>query len=550
MTMNTRGLPSSARTRTRRGFTLIEVLGVMMILGLLTMAVMPALIREFDREARSREGKNLERLADGLVQYIQRTHTIPAAPQFASAIATQLGLHTNEVNINDRGNRRVFLIDPGVTNRLPIPYTQTYLGATNNLNTALGAVIVSSAGGALPANLVSGFATNSTVFAAIWTCPEGQIPAGIAFSGTAEDLRIQRINFSTLFNPLILNYDTTTTTNSGRYTIDGSSTNVLPTVPVFTSNFLKGTVLGLHDETGTTNTVQAREVLQHPMSYIFQADSWRGTLFVGTGVRPPPTGADLQLAEEVFSSAPANSNAQGSPQTTPPDVITTIVEFMTNYVTWADNGFPTSGSIVNTLTNSQQHLDDTTEDLLHHPDVDDEDNDPDGTTTTGGGSNTHGADHDECDHGHGRCKHDGRDHSGCNHRRGHCNHDGRTHTDCGHHRGWCGRDGLDHSHCNHGESTDGHCDRDTQSHTGCNHGRNICNNDGRNHGGCNHSRRVCVHDGRNHGSCNHGSGWCNNDGNSHWGCDHTRNRCNYRDDDDQANSTAVGCRTFWKKGRR
>jgi hypothetical protein len=541
--------PSSTRTSpsAKAGFTLIEVIGIMTVLGLLTMAVVPSLIREFDREARSRESKNLERLSDGLVQYVQRTHTIPAATTFPVAIAGQLGLHTNDVIRTDRGNRRVFLMDPAVTNRLPIPYTQTSMGATNNLGTALGAVIISSAGATLPAGLTNGFATNSTVFQAIWTCTEGQIPTGLGFTGSGEDLKIQRINFSTLFNPLILNYDTTSTTNQGRYTIDASSTNVLPSQPVFTSNFIKGTVLGLHDHAGSTNAVQAREVLQHPMSYIFQADTWRGTLFVGTSVRPPPTGVDLQAAQDVFVSAPQNSTAQGNPQSTPPDVIQTMLEFMTNYVNWVNSGFPSSGTIVNNLTNSQQHLDDTTEDLLHRPDVDDEDNDPDGTTSSG---TEHGADHDDCDHSHGHCNHDGQDHTGCNHRRHHCNRDGQNHSGCGHHRGWCNRDGHDHSHCNHSSSSSGHCDHETSSHTGCNHTRNVCNNDGHSHSGCNHSRGCCVHDGNNHGSCNHGSGWCNHDGNSHWSCDHSRNRCNNRDDDDEGSSTTVGCRTFWKKGRR
>lgn len=419
-----------------RGFSLIEVLGVMMIMAILLTALMPSVIRELDREARSRESRTVERLVDGLLQYVVRTRTVPAADALELAIATQLGIHTNDVLYNSRGLRRIFLVDPDITNRLTVPYAQTHLGNTNTLGNTLGIVVLSSVGAPLPAELNSGFATNTQSFQAIWSANENQIPIGFPWTGSGEDLCIQRINLAPLFVPLVLNYDVPNQAqiNEGRFTIDASATNTLPTLPVWVSSYIKGTVLGLHDQIGTTNSLQAREVLQHPMSYIFQNNVWRSSLLLGPTLVTLPSGTDLQAASEVFVGAPLNSTAQGNPQTTLEETLVDMTSFMTNYIAWADEGFSTNSSTYAQVQESQQLLDDVTEDLLHRPEVPDNDNDEDGE---GYGESVH----DECtqeEHAQGLCHDDYGGHGTCDHHGVHwpdgsCHHaDGSDCEECYH----------------------------------------------------------------------------------------------------------------------
>ena len=163
---------------------------------------------------------------------------------------------------------QVLLIAPAVSNTIPIPYTQGYRGISNSVPLSLGMVLLSSVSAPLPTGLVSGFASSSAAFNAIWSAAENTVPAGWTWSCRGEDLRIVRINLGTLFVPLALNYDTHPmgAVNQGRFTVDGSSTSAITSTPTFISNYLISTVLGLHHHAGSANTLQVQIVLQTPTS--------------------------------------------------------------------------------------------------------------------------------------------------------------------------------------------------------------------------------------------------------------------------------------------
>jgi type II secretory pathway pseudopilin PulG len=354
----------SHRTRAAAGFSLIELLGALTILTILAMALAPVLVREYDRHARERETKSLETLAAGFRSHVLRTRTIPGHNEYIQAVATEIGMQTSDVVLNHRRLPRVLLIDPAVTNVIPIPYTQNFRGLTNSIPLSLGMVLISSVSAQLPSGLVSGFASSSAAFNAIWSAAENTVPAGWSWSGRGEDLRIIRINLGTLFVPLALNYDAITmgAANRGRFTIDGSATNTLPTTPTFISNYLISSVLGLHHHSGSTDTLQAQIVLQTPTSFTYQGSAWRGQAFLTRG-STPTSAIDLQTAHDFFVSSPDNDQAQGSPAVTPEAVVDALAEYMQAFVDWRDAGYPTRHR---TLDDAQDNLDEVTDDLLHH----------------------------------------------------------------------------------------------------------------------------------------------------------------------------------------
>lgn len=384
-----------SRTRAAAGFSLIELLGALTILTILAMALAPVMVREYDRHARERETKSLEALASGLRSHILRTRTIPSHNEYVQAVSTEIGMQTSDVLLNHRRLPRVLLIDPAVTNVIPIPYTQNFRGLTNPIPLSLGMVLVSSVSAPLPSGLVSGFASSSAAFNAIWSAAENTVPAGWSWSGRGEDLRIIRINLGTLFVPLALNYDTITmgAANRGRFTIDGSSTNTLPTTPTFISNYLISSVLGLHHHSGSTDTLQVQIVLQTPTSFTYQGSAWRGQAFLTRGASPT-SALDLQTVHDYFVSSPDNNQAQGSPAITPEAVVDAVSEYMQAFVDWRDAGYPTRHR---TLDDAQQNLDETTGDLLHHASNDGDDDGCDDDEDDCDDDGHHGGDDDDCD---------------------------------------------------------------------------------------------------------------------------------------------------------
>lgn len=338
-------------------FTLIEMLGVLAVIAILAGALVPMLIRQMDRMARENEVKALQRLRDGLERHILRQQNIPNHTTFAADIAAELGIAPANVLTNDRKLRRVMLIDCAVTNTLPIPYDQTAWGLTNPLPTVLGVVLLSSVSQALPTSITNGFASTTAGFSNIWNTPDGAIPTGWTWTGgKGEDLKIERLNLSPLFVPLVLNYDTWTVTaaNRGRFSAGASPTNALPgTTTLYQAAYLKGTPIGLHGHSGTVNTLQATEVLQQPTSFVYELDTWRGKLFLGRGTRTL-SGLDLQAAHDLFMASPLNTSAKGSPAATPGAVVTAMSNYMVAYINWANTGF--AGSAPSALNNAQKQL--------------------------------------------------------------------------------------------------------------------------------------------------------------------------------------------------
>ncbi|MBL9135022.1 MAG: hypothetical protein JNK85_04095 [Verrucomicrobiales bacterium] len=356
------------QTSRQAGFSVIELVGVLAIMAILAVALIPALMKGYDRVARENESRALESMGNGLRGHILRFQNIPSHTNYSTQLATELGWQVSDVLTNARGMRRVYLIDPWITNTLPVPYTQTALGLTNPITPNVRVVLLSSVGAPLPASLVSGFATSATVFSNIWNAAEQAVPTGWTWKGNGEDLRMCRVDLDSLFVPVVLNYDTYTVnaTNRGRFTIGASVTNILPVIPTYTANFIKGTVLGLHSHADSANTLQVREVVQHPLSFIYEKDAWRGQLFLGRGLRLT-SGLDLQAAHDLFVSSPTNLNAQGSPMATPTLVVTSLSNYMRAYINWRDAGFPSKDATYTAVTKAQADMESVSMDLLHKP---------------------------------------------------------------------------------------------------------------------------------------------------------------------------------------
>src|SRR5213593_3709556 len=94
-----------------RGFTTIELIGVMTILAFLAAAIIPTLIRRIDAAAWNTEKGELQTMADGYASYILHNKSLTNSAGMARAIAQEIALPVSAVNTTPRHWNRVFLVD-------------------------------------------------------------------------------------------------------------------------------------------------------------------------------------------------------------------------------------------------------------------------------------------------------------------------------------------------------------------------------------------------------------------------------------------------------
>jgi type II secretory pathway pseudopilin PulG len=355
------------------GFTLIEVIGILAVLTILATIMVSSTPKQLDRLASDLERTNMVNYANALQKSILRTRYIPGTNGLIQAIATELGMDIKDVGTNARSNARFFLIDPDFqfyTNRnlatiLPsgqgwqqnndgaflVPPAAVY-GAGSNLPPFHARVIlVSSLGPALANSLGS---VSKGDFVSIWNAPDGVVPGIPAFSGwtgTGEDLKVQRIDLGGLFVHVILfNYNAPATTNVGRFSIDhdrvGSVISIVPNGNFGVDTyFLKGTMLSLYKSTNVGGTLDSDQILSRDTSFDYVQDVWRSSINLGEGIDPNAAmfGNALWATAQAFMSTGYNTNAVAN--MTPPRVVNSMANFMTNYVNWANAGFPLSGAV-------------------------------------------------------------------------------------------------------------------------------------------------------------------------------------------------------------
>lgn len=314
--------------------TLIELIGVILILSILSMALVPVLTQQIRTTARSNEQRRLQEIASAFESAASRTRQIPVPAEMPAWLGTEMGWLPDEVASNGRGLRRAFVIDPrlklGMAPGSPLPFVQDSAGTANPIAARL--VIVSSLSEPLPADVVSATPVSAADFDQIWSGEPTAIPSAWSWSGESADLFVQRIDMSPWFVPVVLNNQSAL---AGRFGADDGTTNTV-NLSVQVAWFLRGTVLRLHGEDGA---IQTREVIREAESFSYENRIWRGRIFAGVSAREV-VGVDMQFAGERFTSAALNPTSKPTTTpTTPDDVLTTFVRYFQSYASWQAAGF-------------------------------------------------------------------------------------------------------------------------------------------------------------------------------------------------------------------
>ena len=336
---------------------LVWVMAMLATLSILAAVLMPNQIRSLSETDREREAQALQRLKEGLREYILNTRSVPAASTVFTNLADTLGWEIGMTRTNHRGNPRVYLVDPnfrmGATTANNLPFVQGVYGITNTSNLRLA--LVSSVGEPLPAILTNPGTNAALVFSMLWHAPEGAEPPGWTWGGNWADIRVARLDLE----PLLTRIRLTNSTNNaagvvGRFSVGDFETVKNPQNAVglpssdFSALYFVRSTLGLYTHDNSLQTVQ---VLQDvPLAtngppyllmptFVYEDGVWRGRFYKGTQAQKH-NGDDLQWAYEIFMSGPANVYKVGAvTQTT---LTTRMWEYMSNYVRWTELGFSSS----------------------------------------------------------------------------------------------------------------------------------------------------------------------------------------------------------------
>ena len=335
------GLRTSSFPLSSRAFSLLEVLGVLVVIAFLAAILLPVVIRRVDFAAWSSENAALSSMATALKQYVVQSNSIPDQTTWVTAIASQLNLASANVATTPRNYSRAFLIDTSGwlgTALASGPWTQPPGGtvqAPGGLNAPTNSrlMIVSTIGGPPQGLPVSSGKPSTAAFNDIWNTSLNAKPSTWkAWSGKGEDLVIQRINLDPLFHHVIL-----VNGSIGGLAISPQRDQREPDASgrCRDEHLLPGRERARPVHANTN--LMAQEIIRNDLSRVFEYGVWRDQLYGGTtnGVL---VGLDL-LAASFFTSAPASSSG-----TTPQAFLGFMTSYMNGYMSWAAMNFSYNGT--------------------------------------------------------------------------------------------------------------------------------------------------------------------------------------------------------------
>jgi prepilin-type N-terminal cleavage/methylation domain-containing protein len=185
--MNGRG--PARLPRTTRAFTLIEMIGVLAIMALLSAVLVPNALRSLDRAAVNAEVQTLHNVGAQIKLYLRDKGTVPTLGGWTVELSGYTDLSALDLSKNKRGIARVYLTDPATapTQRVIILsclWNGLALPTPGNINTAVR-------------------------FQDIWQAADGSLPTAVSWAGwtawnavanSGEFLVIERVNLLPVYN--------------------------------------------------------------------------------------------------------------------------------------------------------------------------------------------------------------------------------------------------------------------------------------------------------------------------------------------------------------
>lgn len=242
-----------------KGFTLIEMIGVMAVIAILASTLAPNIIKDINRAVGEGEQENLKTLANDLETYIRENKSIPTSAGWVAAVASNSSHPTDKITQNKRFFNRGYYVDPRFFTTSDTNfsgYTQA-IGLSSSPNSPR-IMLVSN----LKANAPSAPTTAAT-FNAIW-----DQTTGVTLLESA-DIKIERINLKGQFHRVILT--NANTSDQPGYKLESSGTNSISTsgAEIYV---LSDTKVSLIDAPFTNNVLAQVFITDSAKNFAYQLD--------------------------------------------------------------------------------------------------------------------------------------------------------------------------------------------------------------------------------------------------------------------------------------
>ena len=328
----------------RKGFSLIEMIGVVTVLAILAAVLAPVLIRRIDQTVLTKEVNEMGAISNALVMQIIRNELIPDQSTWASTAAGWMERPASQITTNARGFARQFVYDGGNAGnswlQLNLPYDQmSHPGGTGTGTSPSGRIaLISTIAKSLPN--ISG-SLSSANFNSIWNASRGTVPSYLTaqgWTGNGYDLSIQRISIDPLFHHLVLvTRDDPNVPPFPGYSIN--ITNAATTLPNtaygLDSYFLHGTPVSLwvRPVSSPFPSITNTFILTQDISFTFDQGMWQSGL-TGAGKDNSSTASTFGQTAKLFIQT---DNVPGVHQgATAQSVLSAFYSYMYTYIIWAN----------------------------------------------------------------------------------------------------------------------------------------------------------------------------------------------------------------------
>jgi type II secretory pathway pseudopilin PulG len=326
-----------ASGRLIQGLTLVEVVGVLAVLGTLGAIVMPVVQQQIRQAEQQAEAKTMATIGRALEKTILESRTLPGTNDWVDWVAPEVDQPFDRLVNTPGGTPRRLIYHPASA-LIPggVGRTQTAAGFQNITPGFDRILVVSLLHRDFPQDLNLG---SSNVFEALWNSAPHQAPAGWAASDLPDpdDLTIVRLDLGQLLHQVIIN--NISENNAAAFISVEENATVLavprgtPAQP-WQRSFIHGTGLNLH---GFLGGIESRELINQDRTLYWTGTGW-GT--IGGPPGSPWSNAVITAVTDFLNASFPDAKNEQRPRA----AIDELYRALWTYMDWAEAGFLEGGN--------------------------------------------------------------------------------------------------------------------------------------------------------------------------------------------------------------
>ena len=341
-----RGLPVRQRGGLRHlrgpagGFSLLELIGVLSVMAILTSLVAPAAFRQLRHAEQRAESQTIAAMGRAIEEAILDRKLLPGTNDWPLLVARYVDQSAQGLGTTRSGAPRYLIYHPASAIRPQgEARVQTASGFQNLAPGTDRMLLVSILEDRFPAGVNLGL---TATFEALWNTLPHQRPAGwtAAMLPDPDDLQIARIDLSRLLHRVVIN-NTAIDNTSARISLDVNQT--LVSIPrtgaasAWERSFIHGTGLSLYSPQGT---LWGREMIVEDRTLYYGETGW----WLRTHLNPPRPGTSSSTVATLVQDF-LNANFAGAcNQQRPRAAVDELYRSLWTYMDWAEAGFLLGGN--------------------------------------------------------------------------------------------------------------------------------------------------------------------------------------------------------------